>query len=45
MDQGDVYQDSWHVATTFGLLEEDVVGAVENYTVVWPTYQRFAHAD
>jgi hypothetical protein len=45
MESGDVYNNSWDVATTFGLLEKDVVGSVENYTVVWPTYQRFQFAD
>lgn len=45
MESGDLYDNSWHVVTTFGLLEKDVVGSVENYTVCWPTYQRFQYAD
>jgi hypothetical protein len=45
MESGDLYDNSWQVVTTFGLLEKDVVQSVENYTVVWPTYQRFQYAD
>lgn len=45
MESGDVYEGSWDVSTRFGLLEKDVVGSVENYTVCWPTYQRFQYAD
>lgn len=45
METGDVYSDSWTVATIFGLLEEDVVRSVDNYTVCWPTFKRFQYAD
>lgn len=45
METGDVYSGSWSVAINFGLLEEDVVKSVDNYTVVWPTFKRFQYAD
>lgn len=45
VEQGTVYDNSWEIVTTFGLLEKDVVGSVENFTVCWPTYQRFQHVD
>lgn len=38
---GDVYMNSLHVATTFGLLEKDVVLSILNNTVTWPTLQKF----
>lgn len=37
-----VFFDSFAVATTFGLLERDVVLSIFNRTYVWPTYQQFA---
>jgi len=45
MSTGDVYDNSWDVVTTFGLLEKDVVLSVDNYTVCWPTFKRFQYAD
>lgn len=36
-----VYRDSFAVSTAHGLLEFEVVQAVENRTYVWPTYQLF----
>lgn len=41
---GDIYKDSRDVASTFGILERDVVLAVTNRTYVWPTYQEFGLA-
>lgn len=35
------YPNSFVVATTFGLLEEDVVLSIMNHTYTWPTYQLF----
>lgn len=35
------YRDSLHVATTFGLLEKDVVLSILNKTYVWPTWHMF----
>jgi hypothetical protein len=45
MDTGEVYDNSWTVVTTFGLLEKDVVLSVDHYTVCWPTFKRFQYAD
>lgn len=36
---GDVSKDSFHCATKYGLLEEDVIVSILNNTYVWPTYQ------
>ena len=41
----EIYADSGHVFTTFGLLERDLVTAIELRTYVWPTYQTFDLAD
>jgi hypothetical protein len=38
---GKVFKNSWEVATTFGLLERDVVEAISNQSFVWPTQQLF----
>jgi hypothetical protein len=45
METGEMYDNSWVVALTFGLLEKDVVLSVDNYTVCWPTFKRFQYAD
>jgi hypothetical protein len=45
METGEIYDDSWVVATTFGLLEKDVIAAVDNFTVCWPTFKHFQYAD
>jgi hypothetical protein len=45
METEEIYDGSWAVALTFGLLEKDVVLSVENYTVCWPTFKRFQYAD
>lgn len=42
---GDVYKDSWEVATTWGLLDRDVYIRTLNRTYVWPTYQTFRILD
>jgi hypothetical protein len=44
MATGEVYRNSREVASTFGVLEKDVVLAVTNRTYVWPTYQEFGLA-
>ena len=41
METGFLYNGSWDVVTSLGLLERDVMLAIDNNTVVWPTYQRF----
>jgi NUMOD4 motif len=38
---GLVSENSLDCATTYGLLEEDLVESIENHTYVWPTYQQF----
>lgn len=38
---GELYDNSWHVATVNGLLERDVVLAIGNRTYTAVTYQRF----
>ncbi len=38
---GQISKDSLDCARTFGLLEADLVQAIENRTYVWPTYQVF----
>lgn len=38
---GEVYRNSMHVATTFGLLDREILFAVLNNSYVWPTYQEF----
>lgn len=38
---GDIYKDSWEVATTWGLLDRDVYIRTLGRTYVWPTYQTF----
>lgn len=45
METGELYENSWALVTTFGLLEKDVVLSVDNYTVCWPTFKRFQYAD
>lgn len=35
------FDSSWLAATTYGLIERDVVTSVINRCLVWPTYQRF----
>lgn len=38
---GDVFETSWHAATTCGLLDREILVATLNRTYVWPTYQIF----
>ncbi len=38
---GRKFNNSFHCATTFGLLERDVVLSILNRTYVWPRYQQF----
>lgn len=35
------YNNSWHAATTFGLLDREIRQAIIGRTFVWPTYQIF----
>lgn len=41
LQTGDVFEDTLHVAITYGLLEEDVVTAIKHKTNVWPTDRYF----
>jgi hypothetical protein len=41
MDSGEISENSWHCATRYGLLEQDLVLSIFNRTYVWPTYQQF----
>lgn len=38
---GEMYRDTWDCATKNGLLEKDIVLAIFNNTVVWPSYERY----
>lgn len=38
---GRIFKNSREVATTYGLLEKDLVLSMAAFTYVWPTYQRF----
>lgn len=38
---GEVFESSWQAATTFGLLDREILIATVNRTYVWPTYQMF----
>ena len=38
-------KNSWHAATKFGLLDEEIYQAAVNRTYVWPTYQYFRIID
>lgn len=40
-ETGEVFQDSFDAACRYGLLERDLVLAIEHNTVTWPTYQTF----
>lgn len=35
------FDSPWHAATTFGLLEADLVSSIMNRTYVFPTFQEF----
>jgi hypothetical protein len=41
VDSKTFFNSSWHIATTFGLLEIHVRAAIESGDEVWPTRQRF----
>lgn len=45
VDSGRHFQSSWDACTKLGLLEKDLVASIDNFTVVWPTYQRFQVID
>lgn len=38
---GQSFPNSWDAATKFGLIDRDILLAVQNRTYVWPTYQVF----
>lgn len=38
---GERFENSWHAATKYGLLDKEIYIATLNRTYVWPTYQRF----
>lgn len=41
IETGEEFSDSLSAGCRFGLLEREVVQAILNNTVAWPTYQRF----
>jgi len=41
IETGYRFNDSWHAATTFGLLDKEIRESIIQRTYVWPTYQRF----
>lgn len=41
LNTGEIYDNSWVVTVEFGLLEKELVNAIEFRTYVWPTYQLF----
>lgn len=45
INTGKVFKSSWEVATTFGLLENDIVMAIANRGFVFPTQQQFRIAE
>lgn len=38
---GEIFDNSWHAATKYGLLDREIFTATMNQTYVWPTYQVF----
>jgi len=42
---GERFETSWEAATTYGLLDIDIVVAMERNTWVFPTYQKFRIVD
>lgn len=42
LQTGDLFENSFHVATTYGVLEEDVVMSIKHRTNVWPIDRYFA---
>jgi hypothetical protein len=44
-ESGDISENSWECAIRYGLLEEDLVLSILNYTYVWPTYKYFQVLD
>lgn len=43
--QGERFPNSFEAACRYGLLEEEVVLAIENNTPAWPTYQEFERVE
>lgn len=41
IETGEEFRDSLSAACRYGLLEREVVLAIHNQTLTWPTYQRF----
>lgn len=41
VESGEIWEDSFECAKANGLIEHDLVLAILNNTVVWPTHQRF----
>lgn len=40
-NSGEIFETSWHAATSWGLLDREIYVAILNNTYVWPTYQHF----
>lgn len=38
---GQAFPNSWDAATKFGLIDREILLAIQNRTYVWPTYQEF----
>lgn len=38
---GDHFHNSWHAATTYGLIDKEILTCMINRTYVWPTYVQF----
>lgn len=43
VDTGEEFLNTFVAAQRFGLLEWDLVQAIENNTLTWPTYQKFEY--
>ena len=37
----EIYSNTWEVATTYGLIEKDLILSILNRTFVWPTFKEF----
>jgi hypothetical protein len=42
IETGEIFKNSWHAATTLGLIDYEILMAISRRTYVWPIYQTFA---
>jgi NUMOD4 motif len=42
IETGEIFKNSWHAATTLGLIDYEILMAISRRTYVWPLYQTFA---